>query len=508
MGGAPVTNQNVDYGDIQGLVRYGYGKLTEASYALLRIRSVAAARRWLLTAPVTSAQALAVPPGSALQVAFTASGLECLGVPASVRASFSAEFLSGMADDNRSRRLGDIGSNAPASWQWGAHRAPHLLVMFFALPGQLQPFVDSVTGPLWHDAFDTPHWLGTANLDEAEPFGFTDGISQPTLDWRGERDLAQAPMQYQELTALGEFLLGYRNEYGKYTERPLLDGPAASVDLLSAEDDPDKKDIGRNGTYLVMRTLSQDVRAFWRFLVAETGGLAEAQRLAELMVGRTLHGDPLVATSGANTTSTPRSKNAFTFDRDPDGIQCPIGAHVRRANPRNADFPGHQRGLKKLLTSLGLSRLTFREDLTSSVRFHRLLRRGREFGSGLSPVDALQPAPAGEAERGLHFVCLNANIARQFEFVQGAWMATTKFSGLSNENDPLIGSTSAPGCPVARDFSTRPGGTPRRIRDLPQFVTIRGGAYFFLPSVRALRYFAAAPWESGSITSHSSELLS
>ncbi len=97
-------------------------------------------------------------------------------------------------------------------------------------------------------------------------------------------------------------------------------------------------------------------------------------------------------------------------------------------------------------------------------------------------------------QRGLHFICLNANISRQFEFVQNAWMASTKFSGLTGESDPLLGNRQPiPGCPVTHHFTLqRDGGLRRRVTGLPQFVTVRGGAYFFLPSLRALRYFAGA----------------
>jgi hypothetical protein len=90
--------------------------------------------------------------------------------------------------------------------------------------------------------------------------------------------------------------------------------------------------------------------------------------------------------------------------------------------------------------------------------------------------------------------CLNANISRQFEFLQNAWIANTKFSGVTGESDPLLGNReSIPGCPVTGNFTIPGDGTPRRrVSGLPQFVTVRGGAYFFLPSLRALRYFAGA----------------
>ena len=273
------------------------------------------------------------------------------------------------------------------------------------------------------------------------------------------------------------------------------------IRLPAAEDDPLKKDVARNGTYLVVRQLRQEVRSFWQFIWDQAGGNAvAADRLAAALVGRTTAGDPLVpvraqAIAGIGTDPEQIRHNQFTFDADPQGVACPFGAHVRRANPRNADYPGRPTGIARLASALGLGANAFRDDLMSSVRFHRILRRGREYGPGLSPTEARRPAPVDDPERGLHFICVNANISRQFEFLQNAWMVNTKFSGLSGESDPLVGTRDAiPGCPITSGF-TRPndGRPPTQVSGLPQFVTVRGGAYFFLPGLRALRYFAAAP---------------
>ena len=108
MGCPSMKQSEFDYGDVQGLVRFGYGKMKGASYALLRVKDAAAARSWLRTARITSAEAMKPPPSTAMQVAFTAAGLKALGVPPSVIAGFSPEFLAGMAEENRARRLGDV----------------------------------------------------------------------------------------------------------------------------------------------------------------------------------------------------------------------------------------------------------------------------------------------------------------------------------------------------------------------------------------------------------------
>jgi deferrochelatase/peroxidase EfeB len=496
-----VSRPEVDYGDIQGIVRFGYKLMKEASYVLVRVKNVEATRVWLRSTPVTSATTLDPPPSTAMQVAFTAAGLEALGIAPSVLAGFSREFLGGMTEDNRSRRLGDVGISAPLRWEWGgATGVPHLLVMFFAEPGGLGPFLQRITGAAWQAAFDVLRALPTSNLGGVEPFGFADGISQPQLDWSQERNVSASLIDYSNTVALGEFLLGYPNEYEKYTDRPLLDASSATAGLPAADDAPDKKDLGRNGTYLVMRQLRQDVRAFWQFIDRQSGGdPAEMDKLSAAIVGRTKAGQPLVpiqgeAITGIGTQPDQVRLNQFTFDDDPAGVKCPISSHVRRANPRNRDLPGRPTGLRRLVATLGFGRDDFRDDLTSPVRFHRILRRGREYGPGLSPADARQPAPPGDPERGLHFICLNANISRQFEFLQNAWMISTKFSGLTGESDPLLGNRAAiRGCPVTDNFNMpENGGVRRRVTGLPQFVTVRGGAYFFLPGVRALKYFAGS----------------
>jgi deferrochelatase/peroxidase EfeB len=496
-----MTYSMVDYADVQGLVRFGYGRMTSASYALVRVKDVPAAKAWLRAAPVTNAVEQRPPPTTALQIAFTAPGLTKLGLPNSVMRGFSREFYYGMSSKSYRRRLlGDVKHNNPERWDWGGLVSkPHLLVMFFGESKDFDSFVQSTKGDTWSDAFEEVIWLGTSNLDGDEPFGFADGISQPELDWEQQRQTPCKQLEYTNVVALGEFLLGYRNEYGKITDRPLLDPDAANVELLPAVDMPEKKDLGRNGTYLVMRQLEQDVPRFWQFLYDQGGGnIADADQLGAKMVGRTRAGDPLVPIQTepiAGTNPSTVKQNQFTYEADPAGTRCPFGAHIRRANPRNSDFPERRpTALKRLIIILGFGRKGFYDDVTSSVRFHRILRRGREYGSELLPEDAVQPAQSNESPRGIHFICLNANIARQFEFLQSAWIANTKFSGTTGESDPLLGNREPiPGCPVTGSFSIPGDGTlRRRVSGLPQFVTVRGGAYFFLPSLRVLRYLSRA----------------
>jgi Dyp-type peroxidase family len=486
-----VTARAVDLADVQGIVRYGYGPLTQAYYLLLRVRDARAAKRWLGATEFAYAKPVGASPQSALQIAFTAPGLRALGLGEATLAGFSAEFLSGMsAEASRSRRLGDTGDSAPSAWRWGyGDGVPDAVLMLFAQSGA-DELRDACVNA-WGTAFDVIAILDTTDIGTHEQFGFEDGISQPTPDWEQRVDPARESTSYRNATALGEFLLGYPNEYGQYTDRPLLTGdPAADAALLPAADAPDKRDLGLNGTYVVLRDLRQDVRAFWRYAAgaAARAGLG-AEQLAAAFVGRERDGTPLVQHA---------DENAFRYTDDPDGLRCPFGAHIRRANPRNEDYARRPNGaLGTVLAALGFGPRGPHEDLTSPVRFHRIVRRGREYGEELTPEEALAqanaPAPPRDPERGLRFVCINASILRQFEFVQNAWLRDTAFDGLSRESDPLLGSraANADGGPTDAFTLPRSDALRARVTGLPRFVTVQGGAYFFLPSLRAVRYLAS-----------------
>jgi Dyp-type peroxidase family len=477
-----------ELGDVQGLLRFGYGHHSEACFLLLRIKDATAARAFLAEAPVVTAELADPLPETALQVAVSAAGLAALGVDEALMHGFAEEFLVGMAgDEDRSRRLGDQEDSHPSRWAWGSgENQPHVLLLLYALPGCLAAFRKGLES-LWSAGFELIQALETADRSGREPFGFRDGLSQPEVDWDRRRPVEDRDrLDYGNLTCLGEFLLGYPNEYGLYTERPLLD-PALDPDRLlpRAEDHPRRADLGRNGSYLVLRQLHQDVSGFWRWLLEQANGdLDIAREEAEKMVGRTQEGEPLEPVAGG--------PNAFDYAGDPRGLRCPIGAHIRRTNPRTGDYPaGTRRLLSRIIRFLGFDAEARELDQIASTRFHRLLRRGRTYGPQLSLDEALaDPPPAGES--GLHFICLGANVGRQFEFVQNAWIMGTRFAGLHGETDPLVGHRMRDPDGEAGDcFSIpRANGPDRRLCGLPRFVQARGGAYFFLPGIRALRYLA------------------
>lgn len=451
--------------DVQALVGRGFGSLGGARYVLLRIRDANAARGWLRCLSVTTlAEAEERRLERVCQVAFTAAGLRALALPVDEIAGFAPEFLDGMTGDpSRSRRLGDVDVSAPRYWRWGSGDAePHVLLVLLADVGDIAGWQDTVLGSMPDEACTVLRVNAGSGPVGREPFGFTDGISQPEVDWNGTlRPGGAKDRDYRDRVALGEFLLGHGNEYGFVADHPVERG------------------IGRNGTYLVYRQLVQDVGGFWDW-TARAAGKHAAIALAERMVGRGIDGHPLPALGA-------EGENRFTFARDPDGIACPVGAHIRRANPRSGDDPQGRRGfVRDVVSSLGLKG-TAMHDAVASARFHRLLRRGRPYGAAPQP-QAVIDGQAVLEECGLHFICLNASLARQFEFVQSSWIASAYFGGLSGEQDPLLGNR----CPVHGGQATDAfawhdaQGNPRIVNGLPQFVTVVGGAYFFLPGIEGM----------------------
>jgi deferrochelatase/peroxidase EfeB len=535
-----MTRRDIDTSDIQAIVKTAFDALKGASYMLLRVVEPYAARQWLrnlaparLKRPeeLKNVDGENVDAEETCQIAFTASGLLALDVDKTIVDRFSPEFVEGMAgDENRSRRLGDIGANAPANWKWGVgDREPHVLLILLASKAeQLKALADKMLAQAEAAGLSKIDILTTSDMYGREPFGFVDGGSQPSFDWDHPRTPGtKADRDYTNLLALGELLLGYRNEYGLLTERPWLTADQKNAAMLRKDMySSERRDLGLNGSYLVFRQLDQDVRHFWRWVASEAARVGiTMEDLAESMVGRRLDGKPLAdLTLGRpipGVDADDADINGFLYDTDPDGLSCPLGAHIRRANPRTGDAPGGRQGpLDSLLGMLGLTVRHDRaatsstlpwprnttvwpfarseDDAVASARFHRIVRRGREYGEKIDRNKAIDPA-AEDPKAGIHFICLNANIARQFEFIQSAWLASAKFAALTGEQDPLLGNREAfPATPFAappqctNGFS-RPGTPPdrRHSTGLPQFITVRGGAYFFLPSLTALRWIAS-----------------
>ncbi len=462
----------LDLDDIQGLFARGYGQLRAARFTLFAADDQAAAGgllSWLLPRVTTAG---AFSGDAAWQVAYTAAGLRRLGLPQATVGRFSAEFVAGMAEPNRSRFLGDVEESAPSHWAWGGPQSPPIdgmVLLYAAHQAALQRLQTELCGQLDALGVHCVAELDTLDLLGTEPFGFRDGISQPVVDGLPKAAAAE------RVVPAGEFVLGYPNAYQQRTD-PLLLPPSEDPGRLlpPAPDGSGNADLGRNGSYLVVRQLAQDVEGFRRFTADATrrpdGSANEEDRvaLAAKMVGRWPSGAPLVK---APDRDDPRlgTDNDFGYHHpDPLGLACPLGAHVRRVNPRDSldPRPGTDASL----------------DVNDR---HRLLRRGRSYGPG-----STDGADSGNGETGLHFMCLAGNLSRQFEFVQHSWLNNPTFRGLYDDTDPIVGGRHSSG---GGTFTAPARPVRRRYRDLPQFVRTRGGGYFFLPGIAALRYLAQLP---------------
>jgi Dyp-type peroxidase family len=456
------------FDDIQGIILRGYKELAFARFVLLRFDEPAAARGWLAKLAVTPASEHS--RDSAVHIAFTWEGLSTIAAAPLDPERFAPEFREGMsADEHRSRVLGDIGAHAPEHWLWGGPRDMiHAVLLLYAAT---QTKLDELDVRICNAGPATiVQRLETRTLADndgigkhwfREHFGFRDGVAQPRLALHAttpeelRRGIARHATEGNAVRA-GEFLFGYDNEYDI---KPDGAGPP---------------ELATHGSFLVFRQLEQDVCRFWQVVRAKARELDMSPiLLASKMVGRWPNGAPLARAPKVETAGLEQF-DAFGYAAsDREGHGCPLGSHVRRTNPRDA-----------LL-----------DDETDSVRVanrHRLVRRGRPYGDPISTpldpavflpeLDAIAARPG--APRGLHFLCFNANIRRQFEFVQQTWVQNPKFPHQHDGPDPIVsqaggGEFEIPGQPARR-----------RIAPLESFVTMRGGAYFFMPGIAGIRWLA------------------
>ena len=451
-------------------------------------------------------------PAVAVNIAFTADGLAALGLPSRVRCTFPVEFQEGIAREHRSRILGDTEESDPARWELGGTALPplHAVVLVHAVSAAgldvacdaQRALVDETGGGV----VELPGSMQSGYRPEGdyEPFGFHDGIAQPSIAGISG-----------EGVPTGEFILGYSNHYGIIPPTPVVPAELDAGGLLPSLDNPYHaserlRDLGLNGSYVVYRKLQQDVAGFWQFLKREAvraGGEEDAGRmvwLASRLVGRWPSGTPLVL---APHSDDPRlaDRNDFLYRDDADGLSCPLGAHIRRANPRDdiKPYPAAE--------SLSMSEA------------HRLLRRARVFGPALfdaavlaDPTSAacraaiLALADDGRA-RGIHFFCVNASIRSQFEFVQQTWCNNPRFGGLNDNKDPITGDNdrtdqpsshmTIPGQPLHAHGSVAPlrDGQGRRlsVHAEHQGAALSGSVCFLEPD-RQLQSLLAAPddWRS------------
>ena len=402
-------------------------------------------------ADVITAERWDVKPDSGINLAFSCEGLRALGVGDDSLAGFPAEFRDGMA--SRAELLGDVGESAPEHWEaCFRRRDAHVLVMISAKDAAALAERDRAIRELVErrgGASVVVTQVGGVLPTGREHFGYADGFSQPAIEGSRFDDHpgAGAPAKNGEWRpiAAGEFILGYPDEQGTL--------PAA----------PRPDELSRNGSYVVYRKLRQDVAAFRRQLEQAAALYPGGEELlAAKLVGRWRDGTPLDSSPHAEDPAVVADKtrnNAFDYGRDPEGLRCPVGSHIRRMNPRlSMPFEG------KL------------------VNRHRLIRRGITYGEMLP-----EGAEDDGADRGVIFMTVQASLARQFEFVQAQWANTGNPFRLGDDQDPIIG----PMDNESINKMTVPGRPPFFCGPLSRVVTMRGGEYYFAPGINGLRHLAA-----------------
>lgn len=510
----------LDHHDIQGNILKGYARLgyPMARYVFYRIRNKTAGRKFVaaLHPLVTSGVPWARSgnpeefPAATTNLAFTFRGLEMLGVPQKSLSSFPQEFVMGMKA--RWEILGDDGVSAPSNWDpiWQAEEPVHIWLSINGLgvdgrqaierryqaicdilQGIVTDYPDGVEQLRGHrdaDGKTAVYQEASALFENGKPiprehFGYVDGISDPYFegcDRRPEKVLGMGKPTGHDPRTLegwapletGEFILGYKDEAYEYPLAPL-------PRLLSF-----------NGTFMVYRKLHENVGSFNAYLDDVGKRLPDGpEQLAAKFAGRWRNGAPLTtfrtkaeADEFAARVAQARANNspelpqllaqlvAFDYNDDLAGAGCPVGAHVRRANPRGA---------------LAFGKPEAYQAPGALVNRRRIGRRGLPYGEVSNPT-------RDDGNHGIIFMAINASIERQFEFVQQQWMNYGNDFKLGSSKDALIGNHGDPARGELSGhaiFEADPDGdsAPFFCGGIRRFVETRGGDYFFLPSLTALR---------------------
>jgi Dyp-type peroxidase family len=393
-----------------------------------------------------------------VNIGFTHRGLTALGLSQRSLDSFPEAFRVGMR--GRAQAVGDVGPHAPEHWEGGLG-GPDIHAMGWIRTDSAEGREEAMrivraemeaTGGVEirfvQDTMALAHENGIGS--EGEHFGFADPISQPPIEgadapcYPGD-GVPEADGTWRPLKP-GEFLLGYEDEAGP-------DGTQT----------PEPPELRLNGTYMVFRKLYQDVASFRRYLETAARTLYGSddhnhqELVAAKMMGRWRSGCPVDLSPDKDDPAIakdPERRNNFTYAGDDGGLRCPLGSHLRRSNPR----------------ATPLKRAT-------AVRRHRLIRRGVEYGPHLKTDLLLDDG----VDRGLINLFIQADIERQFEFVQKEWMKGGEFIGLDpDEQDPING--------IGGEGSQMvvPGARQPFLFDLPSFVKVKGGEYLFVPGLKAL----------------------
>lgn len=431
-------------GDIQGICIFGY-QLPRFRFVFAKIASPEGGQAWLreLMPEITMGRKPGERPPTCLNVAFTHAGLAAMGVGPADLDPFDDAFKAGI--ENRADILGDTGDSHPGQWTGGLGTPDtHVALMLFGsdeseLQSRTERHVQLMERHAVHElSAQEGARFNTDSKYIREHFGFLDGITRVILDGTGAEP-------GQPLVKPGEFILGHEDQSGAT---------------------PGTQRLLRNGSYLVYRKIHQDV-ARWRSWLEECSARLNVDKelVAAKAMGRWPDGTPLVLAPDTETkdklardgTDDAVTSDFLYQDRDPAGLGCPFGSHIRRANPR--DDPSNA-GSKR----------------------HLLMRRGLPYGPPLTPGQLTDDG----VPRGLVGVFVNASITRQFEHVQRLWLNDPSMRGTTrNAKDPIAGDNDG-----TFDFVIPARPFAKRLRGLPRFTRVCGGAYLFAPGAEALRTLA------------------
>jgi deferrochelatase/peroxidase EfeB len=478
----------LDLADIQGFILRGY-RMPMVRHFLLTVVAPAQARKVLgrlvsgnesdapqITTAVDwhvgfapgpgddAAEAPRRKPDYCLNVGITWPGLIALETrqfaPDVSFKSFGA-FTAGAAQ--RAKLVGDTGPSGPENWiEPFRDGVGHVMVTLHALsPDAMKSYTERLTVLFSEGNAFREIWRqdGAAliEMQNGQPvptarvhFGYTDGISMTTIRGGPER---YTPDHQQPCDS---WLFVLQDEAENYFV-------------------PEPRQLGLNGSFAVFKMIETDVVGFENFLQSQKDRI-DPELLAAKICGRWRNGVPLALSPETDSPAggiAPEQMNNFEYvnadgSGDPKGLRCPVGAHMRRINPRGQPVTGQG-------------------EPGGSNNTHRLIRRGLPYGPAYDSkllYDGI--------ERGLLGYFINSNIENQYEFVLGHWVNDSEFAGAVRLNpkakDPLI-ATQDP----AESIFVIPqanGEPPIKLTGFSSFVKTRAAAYCFLPSATALKFIA------------------
>jgi deferrochelatase/peroxidase EfeB len=505
--------------DLQGNILRGYN-MRFVRHIVVRVASPSAARACIAAVvdgsdglpKVTTAEVWeeGTKPSTCLNIGVTATGLRALGLREDWLATFPDEFLEGAAA--RAVKVGDVDTSAPEHWRDGLGDPDRAHVMWTIHALDSRDAIDAVSSTLegaWRrsGAFTITSRIDGATLDtytgnaadrDTVHFGYKDSISQPRFvvdgSYVGRSDS-------QPVASVGSVLLGRVSADDSpdvSAEQYRTSFPGVTWQMPEATDGTQTLQLGVNGCYNAFRVLEQDVAAFERFIEAAArevntqldrrransqaagapGIVWDKERVAAKLMGRWRNGVPLspshwttgvdagFAGPGQPPDMDPAELNNFDYPDDVaalddyDGVHCPMGSHIRRANPRGAQI------------------------VQRSANFTRpLVRRGMPYGPPYDPAH-----PDDGQPRGLlgNFLC--ASLIAQYEAIMYDWINLgLQDPRVTGTNDPIIGNNA----PASSRFEIPlPGAEPVVLTGFPRLTQTAGAIYLFCPSISTLRFLA------------------